>query len=325
MTQLLLSTQSISPFQMAKECGEESVFSIHGLTNSMCPFRPYLTISSSEDDKRILNIINSTPQTSLECIAKISQQISPETTLATAEIVKTLKEYSIGSIGSGTTVYSERMNAFGRSVIQYQESLLRYAQTYNKNLAPRMKRGLKQNVLRTFGEMQRQFGNELKIVTSRINSKRGTPLTNPQRAMNIARSSKTISKLNVNTPVQAHNLVKFSKHSNMLGTGLVAIDFTTRVGNIHSEYLADGNWERQLFIESSSFAASTTTGLVAAQAGTAAIGFLMTLTPIGWVGLIIAGTAVIAGSTYASIKVNEVIQKDAGSIYDEIMQWIGSR
>jgi hypothetical protein len=41
-----------------------------------------------------------------------------------------------------------------------------------------------------------------------------------------------------------------------LGNGLAVIDFGSRVGNIHNSYQAGGNWERDFFIESSSFAAS---------------------------------------------------------------------
>ena len=77
-----------------------------------------------------------------------------------------------------------------------------------------------------------------------------------------------------------------------------------------------------MFIESSSFALSASTGIAAINAGTAALGFLMVATPIGWVGLIIGGIAVVGVSAGASMWVNDFAKEDAGAWYDNIMDWI---
>lgn len=79
--------------------------------------------------------------------------------------------------------------------------------------------------------------------------------------------------------------MKFSQHAKFLGNGLAVIDFGGRVGNIHNSYKAGGNWEREMFIESSSFVAATVVGTLAVDAGGAALAFLMVATPVGWVGL----------------------------------------
>jgi len=39
-----------------------------------------------------------------------------------------------------------------------------------------------------------------------------------------------------------------------VGTGVVAIDFASRIGNVQTTYKADGNRERALFIEPGRFA-----------------------------------------------------------------------
>ena len=44
-----------------------------------------------------------------------------------------------------------------------------------------------------------------------------------------------------------------------------------------------GNWEREMFIESSSFAASAATGIGVVNAGGAALMLLMVATPVGWI------------------------------------------
>ena len=100
--------------------------------------------------------------------------------------------------------------------------------------------------------------------------------------------------------VQANNLVKFTKYAKVLVNGLAVIDFGSRAGNIHNSYQDGDNWERELFVESSSFAVSALTGTAVINAGTAALGLLVLATPIGWVGLVVGGLA-IAG-TAAPLK-----------------------
>lgn len=97
------------------------------------------------------------------------------------------------------------------------------------------------------------------------------------------------------------------------------------MGNIRNEYSSGGEWERELFIESSSFAASAGAGILAVNVGTAALGLLMVATPVGWVGLIIGGIAVAGAAATTSIVVNNAIKENSGSWYDSIMAAIGVR
>ncbi|MFT7186122.1 MAG: hypothetical protein ACI84K_001515 [Pseudohongiellaceae bacterium] len=119
--------------------------------------------------------------------------------------------------------------------------------------------------------------------------------------------------------IQASNLVKFAKHAKFLGNGLAIIDFGSRAANIHTNYQNDENWERELFIESSSFAASAITGTAAVNAG---LSILVFATPFGWAGLIIGGLAVASVAAAASMGVNSIIKDDAGNVYDSLMNWI---
>ncbi|WP_255550361.1 hypothetical protein [Moritella sp. 28] len=179
-----------------------------------------------------------------------------------------------------------------------------------------------------FQKMQQGFHHELKAVAGANKSARGTPLTSGTRATNIARSSRNVAKLNIVSQVQTSNLVKFSQYTKFLGNGLAVIDFGSRVGNIHNSYKAGGNWEREMFIESSSFALSAITGTAVVNAGSAALGFLMVATPIGWVGLIIGGVAVVGVAVVgvaaaASIGMNNAITENSGGWYDSIMNSLG--
>ena len=218
-------------------------------------------------------------------------------------------------------MYANRIGGFAGAVQTYQAALMNYRQAINSNSSFKM--AAKQKAQAAFNTMQLKFRNELRTVNAGITSRRGTPLSNVDRATNIARSSKTVAKLQVVNQIQANNLVKFTGHTQFLGTGLVAIDFTSRIGAVHNSYQAGGSWERDLFIESSSFATSALAGSATVSAGSAALGFLMVATPIGWVGLIVGGLAVAGTAAAVSLGTNHIVKQEAGSVYDSILGWMG--
>ena len=80
---------------------------------------------------------------------------------------------------------------------------------------------------------------------------------------------------------QAGAVGQFSKYGKALGNGLI-VDVASRVGNVQKAYKADGDWERELFVESSSFAASAVTGAIVVRTGAAALIFVTVATPMGW-------------------------------------------
>lgn len=178
----------------------------------------------------------------------------------------------------------------------------------------------KQKAFKAFQDLQIRFRHELNAINVGVKARRGTPLSSSIRATNIARSSRSVAKLNVTSQIQAHNLVKFAQHAKFLGNGLAVIDFTSRVGNIHNEYKAGGEWERELFIESSSFALSAGIGIAAVNVGTAALGIVIAATPVGWVGLIVGGVAIAGTAAAASMGVNSAVKENAGNWYDSIMK-----
>lgn len=114
-----------------------------------------------------------------------------------------------------------------------------------------------------------------------------------------------------------------SKNLKHLGDGLAFIDFGSRVGNIHNSYRAGENWERELFIESLSFAASAGAGVTVVNAGSAALTFLVAATPVSWVGLIFCGIAIAGIAAGTSMIIDTHLQKKGGAVYDKIMSGTG--
>lgn len=242
--------------------------------------------------------------------------------LAMAEITASLREFNIGLAGASTSIYANRVSGFIGAVQDYQAALLQYRQAMRTNTGGKVL--ARQRVQTAFQKLQRNFRHELAAITLRNRSRKGSPFTNVTRASNMARSSRNVSRLNLVDQAQAHKVAKFAQHAKVLGNGLAVIDFGSRIGHVHNSYKAGENWERELFIESSSFVASAGTGLFAAKVGAAAFGFMVAATPVGWIGLIIGGLAIASVAASASIGMNYLAKDKSGPLYDRMMDWISS-
>ena len=289
--------------------------------DSLNAYHPYLASDAtpSAEDLAILTQFSQAPVS--KEITNMSLCYGADNTLALAEMTEKLKNSGIAMMGASTSVYNNRLASFTDSVKNYQGALLKYRDVMKTGGAS--KTLAKQNVIRAFEKMQIGFKHELQSVSAGIKaSQKGTPLTNVNRGVNIARSSRTAVKLNITNQAQASQLARFGSQAKLLGNGLAIIDFGSRIGNIKNSYDAGGNWERDLFIESSSFALSAATGVAAINFGSAALSFLLVATPVGWVGLIVGGIAVAGVAAGASIWVNDKTKKNSGSLYDDIMSWL---
>lgn len=324
MSEILLCNQPMKADFLSNSCGINSDL-IHGRgcskPASLSAFTPYvLGQELGPLDSQIISTL-SVPKIANN-LTNLSLSFGGDNTIALAEITKKLQEYNVGLMGASTSVYANRLGGFAGAVKEYQDALTAYRGAINSNAAS--KTIAKQKAFKAFQNLQIRFNHELSAINTGVKARRGTPLSSATRATNIARSSRNVVKLDVTSQAQAHNLIKFTQHAKVLGNGLAVIDFTSRVGNIHNEYKADGKWERELFIESSSFAASAGAGILAVNAGTAALGLLVVATPVGWVGLIVGGVAVASVAAAASITTNNIVKNKSGGLYDQIMGFLNS-
>jgi hypothetical protein len=152
-------------------------------------------------------------------------------------------------------------------------------------------------------------------------------LTRPRRAIELAQKSRRIAKLRVVDEVEATRLVRFGRYGRYLGNGLAVIDFGSRVSHVHDIYKARGDWYREMFVESFSFAASAGFGEAVALGGSAiaaeALGALVAATPAGWV-LFVVGLGVAAAAAGTSILADKIVKKRGGHWYDSITKWMNS-
>ncbi|GAA6171672.1 hypothetical protein NBRC116592_13420 [Colwellia sp. KU-HH00111] len=320
MNEIILCKRNLSGSAFKNECGID----IAQALSLTCPNpemiianKPYLLKKGRSTFGATTLAKLSNPATTKN-LTDLSLSFGGDNLIALAAITAKLKEFNVGLMGASTSVYANRIGDFVGAVKDYQTALMEYRHASMANSPT--KAAAKQKAKIAFDKMQRKFRLEVKAITSQIKSTRGNPMTNFKRGANIARSSRSVAKLDLINPVQADNIVKLTKYAKVLGNGLTVIDFGGRVGNIHNSYKAGANWEREMFIESSSFALSAATGIGVVNAGGAALTFLMVATPVGWVGLIVGGLAVAGTAAAASIGMNSAVKNNSGDWYDAIIK-----
>ncbi|GAB3093556.1 hypothetical protein G8770_06630 [Aestuariicella hydrocarbonica] len=323
MSEILLCSQPLNSQALQSQCGisidQISAFSCTKPTVAAAN-TPYIV--GADDDSYGKDIVRQLSEMSVAReLTSLSMSYGGDNVVALAEIMADLKEYNIGLIGASTSVYANRLGGFAGAVKDYQDALMAYRDTITSNTAA--KAAAKQKALAAFQKLQFRFRHELHAVNAGVKSRRGTTLSNATRATNIARSSRSAAKLNVTSQAQANKLVKLAQHAKFLGNGLAVIDFTGRIGNVQASFQSGGEWERELFVESSSFALSAVAGTAAVNVGGAALSLLVMATPVGWVGLVIGGVTVAGVAAATSMGVNRVVKENSGSWYDAIMKVIG--
>jgi len=341
MSEILLSNQSLSASHLKQQAGVE-VNNLSSLASQnpkgIQAYTPYVVspvVSPSNSTSPSKKNLSVTIPTTIER-SKISLLSDPNVCRTVTDlslcygadnimaIADVMAPYSVGTTGAAAKVYGNRMSDFGTSIKKYQDALLEYRKTSRaKSSTPADKALAKVKATVAYERLQSKFAYELKFSTRRLKAKQTlrSSLMNPQRGLNIAQSSRNVTKLNLTDSVHTKSLMNFAKKTQYLGNGLAIIDFGSRLGNIQNEYKAGGNWEKEMFIESVSFAASATAGIAAVNVGTAALGLLVVATPIGWVGLLVAGAAVAVSAAGTAILTDRYIKSNADSWYDSIMAW----
>jgi hypothetical protein len=286
---------------------------------------PYLIANNPTIDERQLLTQLGTGETTRN-LTSITLAYGPENTVGLAHLMHEVKEQmerhelALGTTGASMDAYKIRSEKFVEAVGEYQKALLHYRNVYKTNPSSRML--AQQRVSRAFSELQGKFRYELKSVTRNIKARKGLPLTNEERAINIAKSSRNIAKLELTNQVEASRVIRLAKTTKIIGNGLAVVDFGVRASNVYDSYKEGKNWERDLFVESSSFALSTSAASIVLDSGMAALGFVMMVTPVGWIGLLIGG-AVIGAAAFTGYEVNKVTKENSGGLYDYIMRILG--
>ena len=289
---------------------------------ALSPYTPYALCEGepSRFDKSVVSQLSNPVVT--KGLADFSSEFGGDMTVAMAAITSKLNNagFSLPSTINGTGgLISGRSDKFLDAVDKYQKALIEYRKTIQSKADKVKIKAAKIKINQLHSKLQTQFKLEMNAVeaTSKAGT-RGTVLSNPDRGINVARSSRSPAKLNVTSQVQASNLVQLGKQAKFLGNGLTAIDFTGRAAGVIQTAGYGGNWERELFAESAGFVAGVSTGIIVAKIG---IGILLATTPVGWVLLL--GSAVTIAATLASATaVDRLVKNGAGRRHENIVSLV---
>lgn len=178
---------------------------------------------------------------------------------------------------------------------------------------------LEQVVRNNWQRLNSQFRVQLQRLLGEVSARRGTPLSNPQRAINIARSSRNAAALAIETTSEVRAISRFATGLKGAGTGFVILDAGVRANTVYNDYQAGKDWQRSAVVETTSMGFSVATAAVTTDAVIAAgIAIGLCATPVGWVVAI--GLGAVAAYFSAS-AVNGVTANLAGQLYDKSSNW----
>ncbi|QLE84481.1 hypothetical protein FLM48_04880 [Shewanella sp. Scap07] len=283
-----------------------------GNSNDISALRPDLTCA--------LNQANSLPAQSRRNIADMVETFGGDVIVAMSEfyaveVQPVLEKYSVGAAGAAATAIDERVSQFGKSIIKYQDALLKVREGAKAKLPKHQMVMLEQIAKRCYQEFNGRFQTEFGKFLGRVKSgKRGNVWTNPNRGIAIAKTSRHPAKLNLTSTNSFNSIRRFEAGAKLFGGGMIVLDAGIRARSVREDFYAGRDWHRSAVVETTGFGLGTAAGLwVGSQVVMSALGVALLATPVGWV-LAVGGA--IAMGTLASVALDEVGQFIAGSAYD---------
>ena len=228
---------------------------------------------------------------------------------------------SPGAIGAASTALETRMSDFAKAANKVKVALEKVREGAKAKL-PRHKMTVLEDRVRSLTkEFNSKFQAEINKYLNRIKNKKGTVYTNAERGIGQAKGSRTIKPIQFTSTAEFQSLRSFEWGANLLGKGLIAIDATSRIGDVHVDYLSGKDWQKRAAIEATGFGLGTALGVWAGgQAVTTGLGIAMLATPAGW--LIIIGSSIAIGIVAA--KSGDIAGKWAASEAYNISSWLNS-
>ena len=280
--------------------------------NSQCrsgllPQSPYCSGYNSDQDRLILSQLQRLPNAhryQLSCaIDEFGEQTHALANFYDRQLANLDLEASASLVGAGASAKSARLTAFQRSMVEYQEALIKlnahrkHGQGGRAGMASKIE--LEALARRRYAAMARHYRMELNSVARPEfrHRNRGHILNNADRGITLAKHHRR-SKLIIDNVAEVQRLDRLARSIRYAGNGLIALDAGLRVRNVHESYQRNENWQRQMALETTGFGFGGLAGLYAGKATIGTLTFIgLGATPAGWVVMI---GAAIATGYYAS-------------------------
>ncbi|HAW93577.1 MULTISPECIES: hypothetical protein [unclassified Arsukibacterium] len=299
---------------------------------------PYITKSDNAvvNDSgalHFLEMLKQMPATDRRNIARLNKDFGTEVVDALAEFyqlqlkpalqsvnsftqntaIPYVKKEIPGFAGAAATALDSRLKNFASYIKDYQQALEQYRAAYINKVKAAEKRALAKKVAAAQAEVNRHFQGEIKRIMATNDAKtgnRGTVWSNPERAMGLARGSKTDAAIKLQSYHNVKRVQQFQRVANIAGKGLVVLDAGLRVNKVQDTYNQGGNWQKELAREMTGFGLGVIAGSIVGGQLTTTLTLILIATPYGWV--IAIGAGLIAG--LISAKFVDEIGKDISDV-----------
>lgn len=282
---------------------------------------PYITKSdkapgNDSDALRLFEMLKQVPPSDRKNIARLNKDFGTEVIDALAEFYqlqlqpalltannflktpagKLLFKETPGYVGAMTTVFEKRLKGFSGRIASYQVALEQYRAAYLNKVPAAERKALAKHVAKMQANVNRHFQGEIKriIATNTAkNSTRGTVWSNPERAMGLARGSKTDAAIKLQSYQNVKRVQQFQRVAHQVGKKLIALDAGTRALHVYGVKHDGGDWQKELAREMTGLGIGVIAGSIIGGEVAAALTLMLIATPYGWVLAI--GAGVIAG------------------------------
>ncbi|WP_259504407.1 hypothetical protein [Shewanella baltica] len=160
--------------------------------------------------------------------------------------------------------------------------------------------------------LNQRFSSEIRRFINKRKMLKRSPFVNPDRAANMARSSRNTTKFSVTSRAEFRKLVNMSRFVKVAGKGLIALDIGFRAYGVYDDYRNSHDYKRRAVGELAGGVTSITVSMAGFYAiGTVAAGIALS-GPILVFALAVGAAVVLVGSTIAGDRVKSL----AESLYD---------
>ena len=314
-------------------CPTGSTVDEQSLTSqSMLPAgTPYITKSdkafgNDAEALRLFEILKQLPPAERRQIARLNKDFGVEVVDALAEFyqlqllpavqsvnrftqstaIPFLKKEIPGFAGAAATALESRLKGFSGYVAKYQLALEQYRAAYQSKASAAERRALAKQVAKAQAAVNQRFHGEIQRImatNAAKTGKRGTVWTSPERAMGLARGSKTDAAIQLQNSHNFKRVQQFQRGANVLGKGVIALDAGLRISKVHDTYQTGGDWQRELSREMTGLSLGVLAGSAVGGYLTSSLTLMLIATPFGWA--IAIGVGLVSGLV-------------AGKIFDEL-------
>lgn len=273
-------------------------------TQSSCaPRKPVMVPSADQSPSVSLGPLNACTAEEQDTLSQLSQYAGGAAVMGTArlfadlrlgDIAGNLTSFGGGGISAGVALANPVLSAIG----YYDHANQYYQNLKNHRAAPATLNQAKRVVERAFIKMNHELNaRSLNYLNNHAFGMRQTTTVTGRQVW---------ESIPVRESVDVQRLAGFARVGRVVAPGLVLVDGGMRANKVHNAYQGGNpDWKKMAVVEGGSFAMGLGAGV--------AVGFVLTITPVGLAVAIVAGGA-------AAVGVDHVLKRFFTAMYDWVFK-----